>query len=250
MQKSLGRRLAAPTTALRAAVPVALGALLLVIPAAADAARVTVRVEGATKTLVPATTITTPAKPVGLPGKPTCPGATGLGALDAATHGNWSGTYSQGFMGYLVDTITGEKHGGSPDFYSFWTNLREASVGVCGYHPRDGAQILFFVSRFPSKKPIEPLELRAPKTVRAGRTFTVVVRKWSAKGVPSRVAGATVSLGRSRLRTNRQGFVRITVGERRASGSAGPLRLRATAPGLVRSETDTVRVLRQGDVSR
>lgn len=228
MQKSLGRRLAAP---------LALGALL-VTPASALAARVTVRVEGATSTLVPSTVVSLPTQPVGLPGKPRCSGASALAALDLAARGRWSGSYFDSFNSYLVDTIAGEKHRGA-SYLAFWTNLHEANAGVCAVRPRDGGQILFFVG---GKKGLEPLELRAPKTVRAGRAFTVVVRRWSAKGVPSRVAHAMVSGAGGPVWTNAHGFVRLV-------GTRPLLRLRATAPGLVRSETDTVAV-RSGDVSR
>jgi hypothetical protein len=206
----------------------------LAAPAAANAARVTVRVEGARRTLVPTVTVSTNGRVVGQAGHPTCSGRSALGALDAASRGRWGGSYSTG-LGYFVDTILGERHRGPQDFFDFWINHREATVGACAYTPRAGDQLLFFVARAKGA-PTLPLALRAPATARAGQPFAVSVVAYSARGKPSPVAGASVAGGGVSVRTDRAGRARVTVRRR------GHVELQATKPGRVRSATDAVRV--------
>src|SRR5919202_422633 len=75
---------------------------------AAAPTTVDVRVEGARATLV-ATTVRTTTTPVIKDGDPahSCTGTSGAGALERATGGRWSGTWSDG-LGYSVDAVRGE----------------------------------------------------------------------------------------------------------------------------------------------
>ena len=67
------------------------------VPAAAQAAAVSVRVEAPGGPLVPKGDVTLPSAPVpaaGVMDGHTCPGNSVIGALDAATNGDWSGVWS------------------------------------------------------------------------------------------------------------------------------------------------------------
>lgn len=251
MQKPRGRRLATP---------LALGALL-VVPVAAPATRVHsraalcpgatecapplplpdgvvhFRAEGAKRTLVRQTLVSLPVHPVGKPGKPTCPGSSGLGALDAATHGRWSGSFSSQYKDYLVQTITGETHSGTPDYFALWINGRMATKGFCSLRPRTGDSILVFVSRSSTNL---PLRLSTPARATAKQAFPVRVVKLRPAGGTVPVRGATVSGGGVRVRTGRRGYAQVR------TTRPGQLVLRATAPGLIRSEYRTVRVAAAG----
>ena len=88
-------------------------ALLACAPAfATGPATVTVRVEGATQTLVPATGVTTTPEPVSGDGNPahSCPGSSALGALALASGGQWTGTWYESFHAWAVESVMGESH--------------------------------------------------------------------------------------------------------------------------------------------
>src|SRR4051812_21107792 len=79
----------------------------VVLPALADAKAVSLRVEIPGQQLVPRAPVTlgtNPVMPVGEPPDETCPGDSVVGALDAATNGNWKGTWSAS-TGWSIDTI-------------------------------------------------------------------------------------------------------------------------------------------------
>lgn len=79
------------------------------MPAWASADSVFVRVEATSGALVPFSTITLPSSsvvPAGALDGQTCPGNSVVGAIDTATSGNWSGTWSD-TSGWSVDKIKG-----------------------------------------------------------------------------------------------------------------------------------------------
>jgi hypothetical protein len=77
------------------------------LPSVATANSVSVRIETLSGNLLPLTTVTLPSGPVAPAGAPdgeTCPGNSVVGAIDAATNGDWSGTWSD-TTGWSVDRI-------------------------------------------------------------------------------------------------------------------------------------------------
>jgi hypothetical protein len=77
------------------------------VPAAAQAAAVSVRVEAPGGPLVPKGDVTLPSAPVpaaGVTDGHTCPGNSVIGALDAATKGDWSGVWSDA-TGWSIQRI-------------------------------------------------------------------------------------------------------------------------------------------------
>ncbi len=137
LQPVLGRvRLGSATLATIAISPAA---------AAASATPVTVRVEGASHTLLPATKVTAAAVSVDPDGKPAdaCKGVTAAAALQDATHGDWTaGPYSHG-LGYPVIGIRGESHPFTSAYYwALWIDGKPASTGICGAKLHNGDSIL------------------------------------------------------------------------------------------------------------
>src|SRR5579864_5002734 len=133
----------------RSAIACILAALLAVTALAAGArgtplahtasgATVTVRIEGASKTLLPPTAVTLDSGTVDNDGvaTDTCSGLSAAGALELASHGVWSGSFSTSLGGYLVTSIDGlEFPSTGATYWAFWVNDAPASQGVCGVNP-------------------------------------------------------------------------------------------------------------------
>lgn len=214
--------------------------------ALAGVSRVTVRVVGQHATLLHLSTVRTTSSAFSKDGNPadTCSGTSAGGALQHATHGNWAGTFSKS-LGYFVTSILGETHPGSPDYWAFWVNNRQASAGICSTELRPGDDVLFFVDSCTydaatqgcSNKPVLPLGLTVPKKVKLGHRFAVRVVIYSPTGESTSERGASIYEGKKRLgRTNARGQLEVFAGKR------GKLTLTASKRGTVVSELETVRV--------
>jgi Domain of unknown function (DUF4430) len=201
-----------------------LGGIALVLGLATSsalAANVTVEVEGVEQSLAP-TPVTTPAS-VNKDGTNACPGDTAIGALDVATKGNWSGSYSYG--SYTVETLLGEAHAfGSGAYWTFYVNGNYANDGACGVHVADGDRILFYAGDDPFTPGQvgydEPVLLTAPATATPGVAFMVSAKDatttfdnnyvGATSFAPS--AGATVTGGTAAATTGADGTAQVTVG--------------------------------------
>jgi len=73
-----------------------------------------------------------------------CSGASALGALDAATHGKWTGKYYASVGGIFLTSIDGVKPK-SPHYWGFYVNGKSSSVGVCAVKLHAGQKLLFKV---------------------------------------------------------------------------------------------------------
>jgi hypothetical protein len=73
-----------------------------------------------------------------------CPGNSAAGALDAATHGKWTGKYYASVSGVFVTSILGVTPK-SPDFWSLYVNGKASSKGVCAVTLHAGEKLLFKV---------------------------------------------------------------------------------------------------------
>jgi hypothetical protein len=71
-----------------------------------------------------------------------CPGNSGAGALDAATHGKWTGKYYASVGGIFVTSILGVTPK-RPDYWGVYVNGKASSTGVCQIHLRSGEKLLF-----------------------------------------------------------------------------------------------------------
>jgi hypothetical protein len=222
------------------------GLLLLIAAAPAGAAgpaTVTVRVEGVAGTLVPRTTVTTTTANVNKDGVSghDCTGTSVAGALDRATAGAWSATWSASVAGYFVTGIRGEAPAGS-DYFTLWINGSASMKGICEAELQQGDDVLFYVQEcvaapapvYCSNPPVQPLSLSVPATATAGEPFGVRVVELADGGAQTPVAGATVSGGAAPVTTGADGIAVVTLA---ASGT-----LRATKAGRARSASEAVAV--------
>lgn len=211
---------------------------------AAGPAGVTVRAEGTQQTLIPRTAVTTTTTPVNKSGKAgqECSGTSAAGALELASGGQWDGAYFDG-LGYAVETIKGERHAfPDPDYFTFWLNEKESSVGICGAELQQGDRVLFFVARcdFDSQTfqctnpPVLPLGIQVPSRAAPGAPFNVKVVEYSPDGTAAPAAGATVAGGDAPAVTDQQGLASVTLSQRGDSG------LRATKANRAPTATETV----------
>ena len=177
-----------------------LGAITAAVAAPATALgaanhAVNVRVEGKTKTLLPATlvhlhagSITKDAAPKGA-----CSSLSGAGALDAATHHRWSGSYSSSQADYFVTKILGETHGGKRLFWDIFVNNVAATTGACGIQLHAGDQILFAAVPSTDFGDYPVVITGAPHSARAGHPFKVKVDYVNALGKKMALNGARVT---------------------------------------------------------
>jgi hypothetical protein len=200
----------------------------------ADAAAVTVRVEGASRTLVPATAVTTARAPVRKQADPaqTCAGRSLGGALEAATGGRWGGGY--GSFGQSVETILGESYplaGPLPRYWALWVNGKPATTGACDTSVRPGDEVLVFVDCYGAGcvSPA-PLVLSAPRLAVRGRPVTVTVRALAPSGKAAPAPGVAVHGAGATARTGADG--KATLVPTRTGAAA----LRASGPNVVRTE--------------
>jgi hypothetical protein len=208
-------------------------------PAFAGPSPVTVRVEGATDTLIPRTALTTTTVPVNKDGVAghDCTGTSAAGALEQASGGNWSGTWSSG-LGYSVSAVKGETHTfGSGQFWGFFVNDVLASSGICGVELQTGDNVLLApISETATSFGV--LRVSVPVTATLGQPFAVRVTRTTSDftgGVTREpVAGATVSGGGASVATGADGSAQIMLGTR------GPTTLRATDSGDIRSASEPV----------
>jgi hypothetical protein len=204
--------------------------------AATSASTITVRVEGTTKTLVPATAVTLGAANVVKDGKAadSCPGKSAAGALEVATHGDWGGTWSASYKAYFLTSIEGLTFASTgAEYWAFWVNDAPSAAGVCGYNPKPGDSLLFFPDCYGKKCPKSAgvLGVKAPAVATVGRPYTVSVTAYSdAKGTPSKASGAAVSAGGASAKTAASGTAKLSFAH------AGHFTLTVTKPNAVRTE--------------
>lgn len=227
------------------------GGLLLVsasTAAAADPFKVSIRVEGKSRTLVSQRTVTLADAPITNKNDPdpahSCNGQTALGALHAGTGGDWGGKFYEG-QGFFVDTIKGEKPAGN-DFFELWVNHRVASVGFCDAKLRAGDDVLVLRQACvydPKTKQcppeVRPLGVRVAKRIHKGHVATVRIVSYTPAGKSAPAKSATVYVNGRRLgRTDKSGEIKVK-GTR-----TGVATIYAKEKGHARSETARVRIVK------
>jgi Domain of unknown function (DUF4430) len=73
-----------------------------------------------------------------------CSGNSAAGALDAATHGRWSGKYYASVGGIFITSILGVKPKGS-EYWNLYVNGKSSSEGACAVKLHPGEKLLFKV---------------------------------------------------------------------------------------------------------
>jgi hypothetical protein len=134
--------------ALVGALVVALASCSVALAAGAGPS-VTVQVKSTTKTLLKPTKVHGEKGSITKGGAPKgkCAGNSGAGALDAATHGKWTGKYSKNVGDVFITSILGVK----PKAKQFWeivVNGKPASTGICGVKLHANERLVFKVVKF------------------------------------------------------------------------------------------------------
>jgi hypothetical protein len=209
-------------------------------PAQAATTTVTVRVEGATKTIFEGKVGTSvhevtgdstgPHKCDGTNGgaHPT-PAPTATGAFDDASKKagfDWSGSFSDSFEDFQVNTI-GPDTATSSKFWGYFVNGKSPEVGGCGYQVAKGDEVLWAYDAFNAK---HILRLDGPSTTRVGKAVNVKVTDGKDG---SRVEG--VSVGGKK--TNSKGIAKLRFKHR------GTQRLKASRKDSIRSNQLRIKVL-------
>ena len=143
-------------------------------PALGAGSNITVRVEGVKRTLLPATVAHAESGSITKGGTPkgSCPGSSGAGYFDSATHHRWSGTYSSG-LGVEITNVLGETHKFSAKgfYWGIWVDNKFASTGLCDLKLKPGDQLL--LAPAPGTGTVSPIILSAPATAVVGKPITV-----------------------------------------------------------------------------
>ncbi|MGN6870239.1 MAG: DUF4430 domain-containing protein [Solirubrobacteraceae bacterium] len=116
--------------------------------AAGSGPAVSVQIKTLSKTLLHATGVHGEKSSVTKGGTPKgkCPGASAAGALDAATHGKWTGKYSASLHDIFITSILGVKPPGN-DFWEIVVNGKPASTGACEVKLHAGERLLFKIAK-------------------------------------------------------------------------------------------------------
>jgi len=215
-------------------------AIAFAAPALGAPANVTVRVEGDAATLAPQVPVTTTAEPVARDGH-SCSGTSALGALDAATGGNWAGTYYDAFSDWIVDSIAGETHV-FPDSWGMWVNSSYSESGLCSTELQEGDELLLAPAAQGPILELQPL----PATVGQGQAVTVTVLEHGVGYNPDPpydlirtdgpAVGATVAAGGATATVGADGKAQLTF------AAPGRQSVQATQAGHVRSAVRAVDV--------
>lgn len=210
----------------------AVAALVLAItaPALGAGSSVTVRVEGLKRTLLPATAAHAESGSITKGGTPkgSCPGSSGAGYFDSATHHHWNGTYSSG-LGVEITKVLGETHKFSAKgyYWGIWVNNKFASAGLCDLKLKGGDRLL--LAPAPGSGTTYPIVLTAPAKATAGHSFSVKTTYFkSTKGKAKALKGVKVTDASGVTTGN--GSATVTVNK------PGKVTLVATLKGYIRAE--------------
>jgi hypothetical protein len=193
------------------------GLALAATASPAMAASVSVELEGQTVQAAPVT-VTTPAH-VTKDGGIDCDGSTLVGALQAATNGDWTAD------GGGVIGIKGEVHpfAANQPSWAVYLNGSFVNDGPCTAPVKDGDKVVFFLSNAFTTPPVgfgEPVLLDAPAMLVPGTPTAVTVRESTTTFDPvtfagttaiAPSAGATVAGGTAPATTGADGTAQVTV---------------------------------------
>jgi hypothetical protein len=112
--------------------------------AAGSGPSVSVQVKSTTKTLLKPTTVHGEKGWITKGGTPhgKCSGSSAAGALDAATHGKWTGKYYSSVPGIFVTSVLGVRPTGN-NFWGVFVNGKSSSTGICAIKLHAGQKLLF-----------------------------------------------------------------------------------------------------------
>jgi hypothetical protein len=216
----------------------------MITSAALAGPTVTVRIEGESSTLLPATSVTLNA-PEPVSG---CAANSVAAAINLAVGGNWDHGEANSGGGDFTQTILGETHAFTheADTWAEWVNYKWGG-GICSDLLHEGDQVLMVADHEPEPffaPTVLPLVVNeAPPSVQAGTPFTLEVSAIhtpagafaeTGEGTQQPQEGATVSGGGATATTGPDGKATITI------ASVGNVTLRASRPGDAASASLTI----------
>jgi hypothetical protein len=217
---------------------VALLAALSGVAGASSGPAVTVRIEGLNKTLLPATVVHAGSGSITKGGTPSgaCPTQSGAGALDAATHHKWNGSWDAKYSALSLTSIFSETYtlSSKKDYWSVWVNNGYASTGICGVTLKAGEQLLF--AAVPDTPTEYPLGLSEQGSVTVGHSFKVKTVWFNGGGKAKPLGGVKVSGHGVSAVSNSHGIATII------PTHSGKLVLHATKHAYIRAAALSVRV--------
>jgi hypothetical protein len=223
------------TVAAGSAVAASLTAVAVVAPAGAAQSTPTayVRIEGAHATLLGQTLVRT--RPGTRVEGHACSETSAAGALDDATDGKWSGSYSTKFGDYLIGTIEGETPTGN-NFWTLFVNGRSSSTGACETPLHAGDHVLWFDCQADANFNCtnNPLALTAPALAQRGHRITLHVTQIDGFGHSTPMARATVRGAGASGTSDSSGVVHLT------PHTAGTFTLQARHSGATPSDPVSV----------
>jgi len=206
------------------------------VAAALAAPTVTVRIEGESATLLPATTVTL-GSPEPVSG---CPANSVAAAINLAVGGNWDHGEEKGSPGDFTETLLGETHAFTHegDTWAEWVDYKWGG-GICSDLLSEGDEVLEIADHQPEPtfSPTRwPLVVSGvPALAAVGAPFTVHVDEIRTpagtfaeigQGTPMPVAGATIEgAGVSSSPTDASGTATVTMTQ------SGTISLRSVKPG-------------------
>jgi hypothetical protein len=211
-------------------------AALLTAPAFAGAqTKVSFRVEGASKTLLPAMSVAVPTSGSitkgGTP-KGSCPESdTAAGAFNVATRGQWTGKDFS--FGVEVNSIFGEKVNNSSRYWELFKNNHVADQGICELKVKRGDQLLF--ASVPTRGKQYPIVLKAPAKAIVGKSFQVAAYYYRGSSNATTPLPGVAFTG-VKGTTNLKGVATVT------ASKPGKLSLVGSKLGEIRSAAATVAV--------
>ena len=113
------------------------------------APKVTITIQGRTKTLLATKTVQTTSGWITRGGAPTgkCPADSAQGALNVATHGNWKGSWYSSYHEYFITAILGDSETTKKYYWSLYVNGKSSSKGSCDVALKAGDKLLFKVTK-------------------------------------------------------------------------------------------------------
>jgi hypothetical protein len=194
---------------------------------------VTVRMEGANRTLLKSTVVTLHLGWVTKFGAPvgSCSNTGTAGALDVAANHKWAGTFSAKVDSYTVSSILGETEK-APVVWNTWVNDQRSNGDICALDLRTGDQVLFAAA----KPTADPIGLVAPSSGTREKAFHVNLVSFGSTGVSKPLAGARVSFAGGSVVSNHSGVATIL------PTRVGTLVLTASDQGYIRASSVQVKV--------
>jgi Domain of unknown function (DUF4430) len=205
------------------------GSAVIGVPTAlaASGPQVSVRVEGLSKTLMAAKSITSKTGSFTRSGQKISD-QSALGVLNQATAGKWAGSFSSQY-GWYVSKILGQ---GAPaktqDYWAFYVNGVYASAGLGETKAKKDARYLLAMVKYPGATPLVSA-LVAPKTASVGKSFTVKTEDYTTRGKLVALKGAKVSYAGKTVTASGSSL-------KLKAAKAGKLTVTISKPGFVRNE--------------